>query len=284
MLEEQHSNPIRTLVTADIGMDNTNEHTNNTSNNVGSDIVNQNINYSDEKRVQAWEQYESIQEKGHDGQSFIVNKSVTVCEEVMSKETITTLTRAREPSSIGLELNDHEPMKKKAKHIKNEMLFGNNSKSKEYISSYNVNKSTTMSKESNEVNICMYCQNVQDECYEVKYRDMCLHACYDYYLSLPSNHMPNNNTLHKLYHSAYLSQVRYDLLKKTNLYETNCELSMPNCMLNGSYAKAFNLNNTNVNDMPTSLKRNRRNNVQLYLDAKEMFENSSFDDEFNKIS
>lgn len=261
-------------------MDNMNEPTDNLSNNVGSHIVNQNENYSKETCLQAWEQYESIQKQGHNGKSFIVNKRVTFCEEVMSKESITS-TRGREPLVKELEMKDHKTKKKKAKHIKNMLAINNNSSIEESVACSDYTQSTSVNKDPNKFNVCVSCQNKHDECYEVKYKDMCLHACYDYYLSLPSNIKPDNNEIHKVYHSAYLSQVRHDLLKKTNIYETNCGLFMPNCMLKGSYVEAFSFKGSTFSDT-MCLKKNRMDNVQAYLDAKEMFENKYFDDEFNR--
>ena len=84
--------------------------------------------------------------------------------------------------------------------------------------------------------ICHGCKMKFDECFDRKYRDICLHAVLDYIKEVESDSSLDITEFgfRKAYHNAYIAQVRVDLMKDKGKYELNPMLHIPPCMTQSS--------------------------------------------------
>ena len=84
--------------------------------------------------------------------------------------------------------------------------------------------------------ICHGCKMKFDECYDRKYRDICLHAVLDYIKEVEGDSTLDLTEFGfcKAYHNAYISQLRVDLMRDKGKYELNPLIHIPPCMIQSS--------------------------------------------------
>ena len=88
--------------------------------------------------------------------------------------------------------------------------------------------------------ICRGCKMQFHLCWEQKHRNHCLHAVVDYFDKIGYDAISTHG-IREVYYNKFLSRVKDDLLKETELYELRDDIPIPDCMLQGSLADAMNM-------------------------------------------
>lgn len=114
---------------------------------------------------------------------------------------------------------------------------------------------------------CIACGNLYNECYKVKYRNYCLHQVQDYIDSVEGTKICAQQA-RKVYDSAYMAQLKIDLLKKTSFHEAYSFVSQHWCMVRDSMVECIKMATGPFEDSKTSeylLSKRRANVSECYL-------------------
>ena len=110
---------------------------------------------------------------------------------------------------------------------------------------------------------CSGCGRTVDECHELKYRNMCLHAVLDYFDEVGFQNVTQLG-IYNSYARTYTFALKKDMLEHTTFYERTLDIEIPDCMENGSLEEAQQINRSNR--LFQFLMSKRVYDVEVYFD------------------